>query len=325
MRLKRGMIGLQFNWIFILVSGAIVLVLITGIVMKQNSISKISTNALILRNLDSVLSSSEISTGTTYSIKIPKTKIKYECTKFSIDGISKQINGMNVFAPSTLDSNNIISMTLDWSIPFKVTNFVYLTNPRIRYVLVGDNFAKDIHDSLPSEMNKDYYNNFNSIENKNDEEVRIVFFDQVPGFPSSLEEVKVTALKVSGDKDKGSVEFFDVEDNKFVNKGTSYYLKEETLLGAIFSDDIQIYECVMENVFEKLNVVSQVYERKTDNLRLFYEDRQCEQFYDPGSIETIKGSSVIFSQSSINNIDINAKNLELQNEQSQLFSCPSIY
>ncbi|MCH8004194.1 MAG: hypothetical protein IH934_06210 [Nanoarchaeota archaeon] len=325
MRLKRGMIGLQFNWIFILVSGAIVLVLITGIVMKQSSISKISTNALILRNLDDVLSSSEISTGTVNVVKIPKSKIEFECNRFSIDGISKQINGMNVFAPSVLEGDSIISMTLGWSIPFKVTNFVYLTNPRIRYVLVGDNFAKDIHDSLPSEISKDYYNNFNDIKNKNDEEVRIVFFGQVPEFPSSLEGAKVTALKVSGDENKGSVEFFDVEDNKFVNKGISYYIRESTLLGAVFSGDIEIYECVMENVFEKLNVVSQVYERKTDNLRLFYKDQQCEQFYDPGSIETIKESSVIFSQSSINNIDINAKNLKLQNKQSQLFSCPLIY
>ena len=58
---------------------------------------------------------------------------------------------------------------------------------------------------------------------------------------------------------------------------------------------------------------------------LMYKDQQCEQFYDPGSIKTIKESSVIFSQSSINNIDINAKNLDIQNKQSQLFSCPLIY
>jgi len=325
MRLKRGMIGLQFNWIFILVSGAIILILFTGIVMNQKDTSKITTNTLILRNLVTILSSSEVSTGTTYSIKLPKTKIKYECNKFSIDGISKQIDGMNVFAPSALVSNNIISMTLDWNIPYKVTNLIYLTNPSIRYVFVSDNFAKDIHDALPSGVSKDYYNNLNAIKNKNDDEVRIVFFGQVPAFPSSLEGAKVTALGVNGVKDKGSVEFFDVEDNKFVNKGKSYYIRESILLGAIFSDDIEIYECVMKNVFEKLNVVSQVYERKTDSLMLMYKDQQCEQFYDPGSIEMIKESSVIFSHSNINIIDINAKNLKLQNKQSQLFSCPSIY
>jgi len=230
--------------------------------MNQKDTSKISINTLILRNLDSVLSSSEISTGTVNVVKIPNSKIEFECNRFSVDGISKQLDGMNVFAPSILEGNSIISITRGWGIPYLVSNLVYLTNPRIRYVFVGNDFAEDIHKSLPSEISKDYYNNFNTIKNKNDEEIRIVFFDQVPEVPSGFEGEKVTALKVSGDKYKGSVEFFDVEDNKFVNKGTSYYIRESTLLGAIFSDDIENYECVMENVFEKLNVVSQVYERK---------------------------------------------------------------
>jgi len=325
MSLKRGMIGLQFNWIFILVSGAIILILFTGIIMNQKDTSKISTNTLILRNLDSVLSSSEISTGMVNVVKIPKSKIEFECNRFSVDGISKQLDGTNVFAPSILEGGSIISITRGWGVPFKVTNFVYLTNPKIRYVFVGNSFAKDVHDSLPSEISKDYYNNFNAIKNKNDEEVRIAFFDQVPEFLSSLEGAKVTALKVSGDKYKGSVEFFDVEDNKFVNKGKSYYIKGGTLLGAVFSDNIETYNCVMKNAFEKLNVVSQVYERKANSLMLVYKDQQCEQFYDPGPVKAIKEASTIFSQSNINIIDASAKNLDGQNKQAQLFSCPLIY
>jgi len=258
------------------------------------------------------------------AINVPKTKIEFGCNSYSIGGVSKQF-GMNIFAPSSIVGESLISHTLSWNVPYKVTNLLYLTDPKIRYVFISDDIVKELYGSLPPEINKEHYNNFKDIEINDEREIRIIFSGQDPDFMSKMEEVKVTALKIDGDKEIGSIEFFEVEDNKFVSKGISYYLGKNSLIGAIFSDNFENYECVMEGIFEKLNVVSQVYEEKTSKLRLLYKEEECEQFYDQGSIILIREASTEFGESSIKLIDFNAKNLDLQNKQAGLFSCPLIY
>jgi len=331
MKLKRGVISLQFNWIFVLVAGTIILVLITGIMIKQSNLSKVSLNILILNNLDNIFSSLESNEGLVYEVKIPESKLEFACNSYSIEGISKQLDGVVIFSPSILEGKIIISTTIDWKIPFKATNFVYLSNPDRRYIFVsGDEFARSIYDLIPNEIEKDIYSNQNQIVGKNDVNVRIIFFEDyieninIPfAFNSGRESI--TALKVSGDKDKGSIDFFDVQDNIFVLKGTSYYARNEGLLGAVFSDDVSKYECVMVNAFKKLELVSQVYESKAKNLMITFVDHECEQYYDSAAISVIKESSRVFSFSMIDSIDINAKNLELQNNQLKNLSCPLIY
>jgi len=256
---------------------------------------------------------------------VPNTKINFGCSGYSIGNVAEQSN-VNVFAPSVLEGDSIISMTAAWKVPYKVTNLVYVTNPKIRYIFVGSSdFANDIFEMIPDEIRNDGYTNANIIENENDDHVRIIFFDQDPVFPSSLVGISVTALKVSGDKNKGTIEFFASLDDEFVSEGTSYYVGESVLLGAIFSDNLDSYSCVMENVFSKLDTVSQVYEMKINNLRLIYEDQPCGGFYDPGSITTIKEASGAFSQSNLEIIDSNIRNLQNQNNEIKKLSCPLIY
>lgn len=328
MKLKRGAVDIQFNWILVLIAGTAILILFTGFVIKEKNISEESKSASTLKYLDTILASSEISMGTVNAVKIPKTKIEFECGRYSISGFSKQLNTMP-FAPLVLESDKVISMALGWSIPYRITNLLYLTNLRIRYIFVGDSlFARKIFEMMPDETRNDGYTQVQAIQDENDDNVRIIFFDQYPQVPESLKGMKkgsVTALKVDGDENTGTLEFFDLIDDKFEFKGRSYYLKESTLMGAIFTDSLEVYDCVMEDAFKKLNIVSQVYERKIANLKSYYKNQECEQYYDNSLITTIKEASDVFSQSSINDIDIAAKDLEEQNKKAQLSSCTLIY
>jgi|TARA_Y100000310_G_C20672989_1_gene811311 hypothetical protein len=326
---KKGFLEIQFNWIFILIAGAIIIMLFAGIITDQQNIFKVSADVSIITGLDAILSGYETSSGTVNIVEIPKVKIEFGCNSYSIGQISEQHNEMNVFAPSVLEGASIISMTREWDVPYKAANLVYLTNPGIRYVFIGNSdFARRIFEKIPDEVRNDGYTNVDAIENENDDKIRIIFFDRNPEFPENLNDLDnklITALKVSGDEDKGMLEFFSAEDNKFVSKGTSHYIKESTLLGAVFSDDFGNYECAMKNLFKKLGVVSGVYWRKVNNLMLMYKHKQCEQYYDPGSIQAIKEASNSFTDLNINIIDLHSKNLGLQIKQLQRVSCPPIY
>ena len=326
---KKGFMEMQFNWIFIIITGALILILLAEIIVNQKDASKLSADVSILKNLDAILTNLESGAGTVNVVKMPKTRIEFRCDGYSVDGNLKQRNGMSIFSPSVLEADSIVLMAMSWNVPYKAANAVYLVNPDTRYIFIGDSdFSRRIFWNMPSIVRADGYTHVGIVQDENDANIRIIFFNQNPEFPKSLYKMNnkfITALKINGNEDTGTIEFLKAEDNKFIPQGASYYIREGTLLGAIFSDNMEIYECVMENMFKKLNVVSQIYERRANTLRLMYERQECEKFYDTGSIKAIKEDSSLFSQSSISHIEVNAKNLELQNRQAQLISCPLIY
>jgi len=132
---------------------------------------------LILNNLDAILSGSEVSAGTVNIVKIPDTKIEFKCNRYSIGKLSKQLDVMNVFTPTFLDGDRLISMTLDFSIPYRVTNLVYLTNPKYRYILVGDNdIATEISKIMPNETFFGKFTNLAEVVYKGEKKVRFIFF-----------------------------------------------------------------------------------------------------------------------------------------------------
>ena len=331
MKTKKGAVGLQFNWVFILIAGAAIFLLFSSFIARQNEISDASSNALILKRWDAILSGREANAGTVNVIKIPETKIEFGCNSYAIGGISKQLNAISVFTHSGLESNEIASMTLEWSIPYRTANLIYLTNPKTRYIFIGNSdFARETYESIPDEIRSDGYTQVQAIQDEDDAIVRIIFFDQDPEIPENLKKMKnksVTALKVNGDKTKGTLEFFDLVGDKFVSAGKSYYIRRPALFGAIFTDNLEIYGCVMKKSFDRLKVVSQVYKKKVNSLFDHYQKNgdSCKEYYSDENIQAIIDAASIFSQSNINAIDEAAKNLEEQNKQAQLFSCVAIY
>ena len=334
MNTKKGVIEVQFNWIFVLIVGFVILTLFTTIIVKQKNVSEATTDRLILKNLDAVWSGSEVSTGTVNTVKIPETKIEFGCNEYYIGKNKRLLTTMNVFAPSVLEGDKIISYTLDWSIPYKVTNFVYLTNPETRYIFIaesGNDFAKKVFEMIPEGINKDMYEQIEDVQDKHDDIVRIIFFEPVDLqsiTPDNLKRTKkISALKVDGSEDLGKIEFYIYipENKNFLLKGESCYLREPTLLGAIFTDDNEVYDCSMGNAFKKLNMASKVYQEKISVLS-DHDNIICKRYYsDTDDMTTILGQSIIFSQTSVEQISTAATNLEAQNKRLQRSSCPIIY
>lgn len=334
---KRGQFEIQFNWIFVLAVGAIILLFFTSIMLKQKSASEQTTNIFVLKNIEAILAGAEVSTGTLNFVDLPKLEIEFECNKYRIGSASRSFEIMSVFTPSKIKSNKMITWTLDWNVPYRVTNFLYLTTPNIRYVLVGDNnLARKINKSMPKELNKELIkvSDINNIKNKNDDMVRFVFFEinvdnSVISEFDKMNYKDVTALKVNGNEDTGTIDFFEKDKNTdvFVSQGTSYYLKKPSLIGAIFTDDIKMYECVMENAFKKLKIVTKVYYQKTEDLKNYYigQGDSCANHHGITDISTILGASANFDQPQILAIDSASIVLEQYNKQAQLYSCALIY
>lgn len=351
---KKGVVEIQFNWIFILAIGAIILLFFSVIIIRQKNISEVSTSSLILKNLEAILSGAEVSIGLTNSVKIPKTKIEFECNRYRVGKVSKQFEVMSIFTPSIIESNKLITWTLDWSLPYRVTNLLYLTSPEIRYVFVPGPgvtdcatdpaktcFGKDVFNSAPEEIRKEIIDDVSGIRDEGDDHIRIIFFDETPTLPSDLIDTKkgtVSGLAVyTSGTDNGKLEFLYHDRNapNFYIKDSSYYINEPTLFGAIFADNPEIYNCVMETAFKKLNIVSQVYKEKTNALWTHYDNLgtpfgdSCKNYHFDTHIIKIKDNSNIFDSLQLTNqkniLETAAQDLEQQNKDAQIASCALIY
>ena len=336
---KRGQFEIQFNWIFVLVAGALILLFFSVIMLKQKDISEQTTNQFISRNLKAIIASAEVSTGTLNFVDLPKVEIEFECNKYRIGSASRRFEIMSVFAPSKIKSNKMLTWTLAWNLPYRVTNFLYLTSPNIRYILIGDNdLAREINKTLPKELNKELVKpiptEINTIKNKNDHKVRFVFFDTniENSVISEFDEMSsddLTALKVyDADEDKGTIEFYKKGSTGFMLKGKSHYLKKPSLIGAIFTDNIEMYDCTVNNAFKKLKIVTEVYEKKSEILRDYYDSQgdNCKNYHDLTSLyNEILTASNEFNDANIAIINTHVDTLEQKNKDAQLYSCALIY
>ena len=332
---KKGF-EIQFNWIFVLIVGAAILLFFTVIIYKQRGISQSSTKITLLKEIEKIISGASASTDTTNIIAFPNANIKIDCNKISIDEVSKQYQNLILFAPPQIKGSELMTLTLAFNTPYRSANLLYMTNKQIRYIFIGDNdFAKETIKAIPSELKKEVYSLYDSTKIKyfNDNKVRLVFvnslFSASSAAPSSLAKMQdsdITAVKISGDLDKGQLEFYERKGNAWISKGTSFYLGKSALFGAIYSDNLLNYECNMKNVFSRLSLVTIVYQDRTSGLMTSGRP-ECQNIYQTAAakLNSIKTSSADFTQSSIDIIAAAAKDLSQQNKEAQKFSCPLIY
>ena len=276
------MIELHFNWIFVLIAGAVIFLFFMNIVDKQRAFSEKKTSATIITSLESILTGAKVSTGTVNIVDMPQTEITFECDKYSIGDIPKQTKVDVIFSPNLLKGKKLITWALDWNVPYRVTNFLYLTDPQIRYIIVNNtnNIGHKIDEELPKEMNKEVISTTTIVLDKNNYKVKFIFLgnanNNVLNDLQKMPDKDVTAINITDIgtstviPNTGKINFLQKNGNKWEIKSTTYYLKKESLFGAIFAEDIEMYNCVMKKAFKKLNLVTTIYLERSKELKNYY-------------------------------------------------------
>ncbi len=324
----------QFNWLFVLVAGTAILLFFTVVVVKQKSVAETSTKATVLKSIEAIMTGASVSTDTINIVDIPNSNIEVSCGRISLGGVSKQYQSLILFAPSLVKGNKLITQTLAFNAPYRATNLLYITSPQLRYVIIGNNnLAKEINKSLPVELKKEFYTTMPEIKNSNNYKVRFIVFEDMIDFPKSLEKMPdsdVTAIKINGDSEKGTIEFWQKDSTSWLAKGSSNYIGKASLIGAIYADTLDLYECNMQNVFSKLNLVAKIYIERTKNLvqkSISSRQVQCNQFYNNAltHLNNIHSASSNFNMENVNAIADAANSLANENKNSQIYSCTLIY
>ena len=231
---------IEFNWIFIIIAGAIILTFFVTFAFKYKSVQEEKLSVDLLINLDKALYNLQASPYATFDIiDIPKD-LQITCNDLKIGDRSYSNNNL-IFSPENL-KDKIYIYFKQFNFPFKVDNFYYIISPGNNFYLVynqNDQKAKEFTEDLINNLPEKFKNNIkiSTIRKPNAKNI----FINTNAQPN---DVKIT-----------------INDKITINYNNINYedVNQELVYGAIFSDD---FDCVYKKIKPRFENVINSYEKK---------------------------------------------------------------
>ncbi|MBW3010630.1 hypothetical protein KY335_04705 [Candidatus Woesearchaeota archaeon] len=306
MKDKKAVIEVQMNWIFVMIIGGIILFFFIGVVVKQRSASEEKLVNELIRDVDQYMSGASVAPRGAATLPVPGYDVYFSCDHLQIKNQRTLLESRVVFAPAFIDKDDrqLTVWALLWQMPFDVTNFLYVTGPGVRYVFVYEDSRYD-----------DFYNNF-VTDKINKIKPDIVGSERMITFPDEgsyntrivmlgdIEPIQIPDFAKNSRTSFVWMPYFDPAEkipygdvyflqwnptSKEFEESQSVYIGVPSLVGAMFSESVEDYDCAMQKAFQNLYAVSSVFRKKIDLLGgsnvcpAFYGDYDKQLFDEIGS------------------------------------------
>ena len=356
MKHKKGAIEISFNWIFVMIAGAVILLFFISLVNTQREKSELNIALTIKTELKSILIGASLSEARQLNIDLPKVNIKFICEFDDCDtfdtsdnpgcysqyeigdtGVNEQTPSQILFAPSQILGKKILTWTLPWNLPFYVSNFLYITGTNVKYLFVNDGDESiNLYNEFPKDANKILLNP-NEVgyeDSEGNKNFKFIFTNTEPGSVIISQDIldaapieDINAIKIN--RNPNQIEFYKIENDFFVLEGTVNYITDVEIYAAIFSNTLNFYSCNMQKAFNRLHLIARVLEGRSNALLDNpTTPNRCRSLYDPSGVNDLTSivmNSKIFSDISINNINSAMDFLRQANKQTKENSCALIY
>jgi hypothetical protein len=249
---KRGQLNISFGWLFALIAGGAILFLAiyasTKIIQSGQTQIDAQTGKQVGILLDPLETGVESAKSTSMTFPV-ETRILSECSDFGYFGeqfiqvSQKSLNRWTntnmkisfenkyIFANSTIEGEKFNIFTKPFEFPFKITDLIYIIPDTEEYCFV------DAPENIKEEISQ------LKIEN-----LKI----------NCSEKSKRICFAAS----KGCYMEVDYNQNKIIKKeGTVYFIGDSLMYAAIFSD-LNLYECQIKRLMEKIDILSAIYKDK---------------------------------------------------------------
>ncbi len=360
---KKAQVEVQFNWIFILIVGAIILSFFVTIAVRQKGISEQEINIAFFTNFEKALSGIAAVEGKMLLFEVPKMDLRYDCTPgcdcaaYAGTSRAKVVGGALfsfkdkiIFSPNSLKGNNLLTWSKDWSYPFRITNFLFMTSPEVKYLIEDTSHGKVLFENLPPIFIQKEQKEQRAFDKQlltqeqiegqtipgitGNYKVKFVFTETDPvttnfNIPTALKDLPnsdVTAIKIENEK----VTFYQKNDLKFEIIGESYLFGEATTYASIFAEDLNAYGCMMNRAMKSFNMVSRIYQEKQLQYFIYpvLEAKDCKIHYVGTAISNLIKILDDFNfkeQEDASSITNNVLSFATQNDNALKDSCPHIY
>ena len=267
--MKKGQ-GAEFNWIFVLVAGAIVLGFFVMFTFRYVDLQNKKSTVTVGKNLVEGLNLLETSQLDTTINLIYHSNLKFSCGKTNKvvinDYYSQDVDEILYVSPE-IRTNSLNAWVKTWKYPFKVTNMLFMNSPYDNYVLVDPPDWVDV----PERMNFKVLNRGEKIGNAS----RIIFFEMPT--QTELKDIRENAVVIGEDK----IRFFDKKSYKDVD-----VIDEVFKYGAMFSNAAD-YECNVNKALERLRLIANIYSNKAYILSIVDTRGECDYSFIKNQLEKI--------------------------------------
>jgi hypothetical protein len=305
MEKKKGQLTLTFNWIFVLIAGTMILLFFIGIIVKQKTVSEQKLNFDVVTVMNSIFTGSTVSEKTINFVDISGLsgfEIFFDCelddgggyddlfAQFGITSSTASIElPLNViFAPKTMEGNEMITWSLPYKMPFKVMDLLMVTSTSIKYYIIGgegSEFRANLENAT-SGFTIEFISDISEISAVgNLYHVRVIDLDgntlvdgdELPEELINAGTGKVTGVLVS--KTHSEVDYFTASGAVWSKLTSAGYIpiiasglneKEAALYGALFAADDEIYKCNMMKAFKRYSILVEMYLQKLESLNTYY-------------------------------------------------------
>ncbi len=281
---KKGAIEIQFNWIFVLIAGALVLLIITGFVFRWMKSAQDSVAAESLRNIDSIITATGTVEGETNLIDMPDMAMSYDCKHLGYKGLSLgSLQTGSLFSPGRLKGSKIIMWVDGLFLPFYTGNVMYLTSNAAKYIIVSNSTTRELNKTIAKAMNNHVNvqyideSQYPLLLDENNYHTVVVFLSELKNpAPSFKEPVKAVKVRAYDNNISGELEFYTAPGIHWVPNGTSAWTGNEMLIGGIITGEHSLYECVHSNLMGRWGIVVALLKHK---LKIFMAEYPSEVTY----------------------------------------------
>lgn len=288
-KLNKKAFEIQFFWIFVMLAGGLILLFFFSLSHRYKTVSEEKLAFSISDLLDTIITEVIQSPDTVPNpIPIPKYGVGFSCSDvcacdMKIGRVSYPITSDKlVFAPGLLKDLDLILWSKPFKMPFRVGNFLYITNKKVLYVFVKDDsvasaFFEDLRKSVEDKVESVFVSNANEVFESGYLYYRFVFVGQEPGSidDSFASHEDVSAVYFSDGRAFDSVKFYKKQDGVAAFEPDAsapdvFYLFSENLplsLAAVFADDHQMFSCNVKEVFKRLSVIADLHAQRIDQIK----------------------------------------------------------
>ena len=305
----------------------------------------------MMNSFDAIFAGSKASDNTVSILPAPPdTELEYICdndgfSEIAISGTiaARQNPNRIMFAQRDISGRQFVVFTRSIDLPFKVDNALFVTDLHTKYYVLNNpdqpNLAPAIMQYLPANITKELVTDPQAILSQGHPEVVIISFGNMPDALPRLAEARVRNIDIRPTQQgAGSVQFREKKGGKErfdPAQGESKYYGVTLLLGAIFSENKDYYECAIKKLHTKVQVVSQIYARRSALLETEIHSGICQASYGDAIAELEELRKISAGEYSMTPDDVNSQevlrfadvktNLQQLNEKVELHSCPLLY
>ena len=271
---SRGQISLQFNWIFVLIIGAVILAFFLTVINNQEKRADAEEATELVKTVDNVFTAIGTNPDTVETFTISQADIRFDCepglSQYYIQGAGPvDTSHQAIFVPATVEGKEVTMWTQTWHAPFPAMVVTHLASDRMTFLFVNDSMTtieESLYREMPDEFDKHLLTKaqLNGVSETGYDRYVIITTDDSLNAPSDIEDeahVRVIAPSNTGQYPTGNVTF-----KHGSNKKNKTYVTEPMLWGAIFTEDASTYDCTVAKARTRQRMLATIIKDRLDTL-----------------------------------------------------------